>query len=673
MQVDAQGALAALPAKAGDDDGAAALVQVHEEPSMLAGKAAEVSSRALLSHRSGRSCQYCLCSVTSIAQCGVDTVTSGAQCGWKTVTSIAQCGSSFTKACYTRRRRRFSVKLTCSTNEVAKSCSVPNTCDVPKSCDVSQAFTDCLASLGSSLGSDGQQAVKYITDTSCTSLTSCKGKVTSGLSAVTKLMQDAFLSDGESAANGLVNGRKNLMQEVNNKGPSTAQAALNFAQPIIDTFKNFMVAGATQMFGPYDVGTLCSPADSGFWYMQPTDCGLFSAMGGEWTPLNAQSKFNSAKQALSTCFGKKGCLGVPTPFWDLKFQGWCMPNEVKIGISYFLGATVFEGSDVDPAAKSAAVQGLRTAVKSVRSVIEAFASSSGIDLLQIAQAVHERRAAAGENASLVEDSAAAASAVDATCGTQGNWGIELEVCFGVSLTAGGATGAFNLCISILSGCKGSTAILPNILFKVGVAMAGTTSAGGAAGSASLAIIFRDSYPTFVSRVAYGASLFITPSVDLNFLGIPLGAGVPISFGIYPTPSVPSTFAFGIAPAVKADALAQLAREVHDITDEASRMADQAGGNGFLVGVAAATHHIGQNAHHLKAHLEAHSTRQHRAHASTMAAHIDKHRSRLMHTAMKRAIPNTKPASELHLDPVDVTVGAGVGFAFCMTPMQCFGQ
>eukprot|EP00930_Biecheleria_cincta_P000887 TRINITY_DN10207_c0_g1_i1.p1 TRINITY_DN10207_c0_g1~~TRINITY_DN10207_c0_g1_i1.p1 ORF type:complete len:730 (-),score=96.71 TRINITY_DN10207_c0_g1_i1:62-2251(-) len=661
--VDTNGEPKDLPFWEEGADGATAAVgdQVDGESKIAELQNAAESHRALLTQRTGRSCQYCLCTVTSIAQCGVDTVTSAALCGTKTITSIAQCGSSLTKVCYTRRRRRWQnqYELTCSTNTVAKSCSVPNTCDVAKSCDVSQPFVDCLQSLGSSLGSDGQQAVKYITDTSCSSLNSCKDKVTQGLSAVTKMMYDAFLSSGENFATGLVGDRTGYLNQVKTKGISTARAALDVAQPIISTFKGF-VGWASNEFGPYNVGRLCSPSDSGFWYNTPTDCGLFSAMSGTWTPLNALSKFSSAKNALSACFQKKGLLGVPTPFWELKFEGWCMPDEVTTGIEYFLGATVYEGSSEDAAAASTVAQELRTAIKAVKGVIENFASSSGIGLLEIGESMHQQRAT-GKNTSLTEGAAASSS----SCGLENNWGIELELCFGVSLTYGGATSSFNLCIAILSGCKERSAVLPNILFKIEAGGGGTSSAAAAEGTVGLTLYFYDSYPTFTNRVAYGARLDITPSVDLNFLGIPLGVGTTISFGIYPSPSRPSQFAFGVEPKVGADALAQLGREVHSIADESSRQADAAGGNGFFAGVAAAMHYIGQNEHHLQTHLAALSTPQHRAHAKMMAAHIDKQRIHVEQSALEKAIHG--------VDPLDITVKSIVGFTFCMTPIQCFGQ
>ena len=496
--------------------------EVHRSP----------ETRALLSTRSEaamrkRSCNYCICAVTSAALCGTSTVTNAAICGSDSITDGAKCGWNFFQSCDTRRRRRWQnkFKVKCKTGQTAKSCSVAKSCPVANDCDVGSFFGECFNELSATLGSNEKTYAKLITDTGCSSTGSCSSKAKGGLSSSTNLMLEKILAEAKVLATNLIGSGMPFVTNVYNKAKDLAPKVKDKAVRISSSLSEF-ISGALPTYSKYDLGDVCSSSNSGFWYMTPTDCELFSAMSSI-DANNPQAKFTSAKDKLKTCVSKTGLLGVPTPFWDLKFAGWCLPSPVVTGLEYFMGALVWEGSAFDGTrAAIPSVQTLRTAVSEIKSLVADFASDSGIGLMELGRDVLRAREGREEDVSFRSG-----------CGSNANWGLGLDVAFELTVAAAGTTQTFSVSLGILSGCKGNSAVLPNLILRFGKSQGATTSAGGASTAITTQIHFYESYPAFTNRFAFQASLDITPEVELTgIIGVPLAAGVPISFGIYPSPA-----------------------------------------------------------------------------------------------------------------------------------------
>ncbi|CAJ1395251.1 unnamed protein product [Effrenium voratum] len=219
-----------------------------------------------------------------------------------------------------------------------------------------------------------------------------------------------------------------FVTNVYNKAKDLAPKVKDKAVRISSSLSEF-ISGALPAYSKYDLGDVCSSSNSGFWYMTPTDCELFSAMSSI-DANNPQAKFTSAKDKLKTCVSKTGLLGVPTPFWDLKFAGWCLPSPVVTGLEYFMGALVWEGSAFDGTrAAIPSVQTLRTAVSEIKSLVADFASDSGIGLMELGRDV--LRAREGREEGREED----VSSRSGPAAPNTNWGLGWTLAIETDLAA----------------------------------------------------------------------------------------------------------------------------------------------------------------------------------------------------------------------------------------------
>ena len=161
------------------------------------------------------------------------------------------------------------------------------------------------------------------------------------------------------------------------------------------------------------------------------------------------------------------------------------------------------------------MQTLRTAVSEIKSLVADFASDSGIGLMELGREVLRAREGCEEDVSSRSG-----------CGSNANWGLGLDVAFELTVAAAGTTQTFSVSLGILSGCKGNSAVSRCHNFGRRCLYSHYNT-----------VHFYETYPAFTNRFAFQASLDITPEVELTgIIGVPLAPGVPISFGIYPSPA-----------------------------------------------------------------------------------------------------------------------------------------
>jgi len=570
-----------------------------------------------------------------------------------------------------RRRKNFFKKatkavvkaVTCFTKNVAK------TCNVPKSCNVGESFNDCFNEIKGTVKNainEGGEYMDMISDTGCTSLNSCKSKVTDGLDAVWNVVDNA-LGALEDA----------VVSEVSSKLPNPSGVAKKMADGagnLINTVGSAAVSIGNEMgsffsnYQKFDLGDCCLRGDEGAWYMVPTDCGAFSKLGSVFTDMTgAQGHFNGAVDKFEECVTMKGMLGVPTPFFELKTQDLCMPDFIKDPLEYLLGAFEFGGSAATDLVKS---------MSSVMDTITNFAQND-LGLAQIGKAVVKRRAfpnvehdrIAQDVAVLLEgeDKKEVHGDVSGACGHQATWSVQLSVAWSqTTVSPTGESNSFGFSIGVLIGCKNDKLIVPQPVFGASIALptqGAIPKAEDVGTSSSMAggLSFSDTYASF----ALGGQANLYNSFDLGVkgsltaLGIPIKAGMAICFA-YPPIAAPNGFSFSIPFEFDAT-LNQVASKVA-VSDEHVKHNTQ-----MLVALSqgvGAIQKIDVHHHMKKAFAstsdESRTTSQHATHA---ALNVDKHKSALLEHAVKGKAKGS---------PIDIDVGGASNFNLCLL-FPCKGQ
>lgn len=621
-------------------------------------EADEPGQRALLSMRvdTSRSCHYCHCMVTDAVACGTDTVKdsatcgfkhvkSGAECGWKTVKSIAQCGNSATKVCSYGRRRRWT-GFKCSWEDVAnsceveKSCDVPKSCEVPKTCDMASTFSECLDEISDTLSGDASTYMQLVRNTECESIDECKTVVKAGLSEVSSLM-------GDAAQAKLMDWISRVQREV---GPDASAAktwagkVYNEAGPIISSVSDKLanvssqmvdyLEGASASFPKYDLGSVCTETDVGFWSVTGTDCGSFAAMQDVFDDLvNTQSKFNIAKDLFITCLTKTGLFGLPTPFMELTIEPFCLPGWIKTGAEYLIGGVL---------ASSSAIKSL---VEDITGVVQAFADAN-IGLMQLGRAMlgHSTKS----------------SGSDDVCGVKPDWGVDLTVKLALSVPGpSGESFSFSLGIGIGMGCVGGSLVTPNALLSLWVPHDHDKAATPGASTADVGVSLFNSFPSFsAARAQTGALVTVTGGVDFEpALGIPAGASLPeLSFMALPAKSAPKGLYFSISREL-GSGLEQLGARVQQAAQDAHRSATTRGASQEVQAVAAMAAAAGQMA-------GADGLRSSLAGASPDRQQVLRRGVEAVEgqTALAEAGIRHRVAS--------ITLSSELAFIFCITPAGC---
>jgi hypothetical protein len=514
-------------------------------------------------------------------------------------------------------------------------------------CPSDGTFLGCFNFVATFVTGAEKSFVSLVTSSGCSSASSCKDVINGGLatvwnqlkSGVTGIVKNQVSSvmtaTGSSRVTSIVNTLKT--------GVADAATAVNSAKTAIsDYFKSWGT------FTPWNFGgSVC--ASPGFWYMLPTDCGLFDEAAAIFTDIGSiTTHVNNAINKLSTCVQKKGLFSVPTPFFDLKWSDVCLPSFVTTPLSYFMGALIYTSN---------AAVNIAVTLLGIFNKLTAYANT--LNLMELGREYHSRRTASSTNAT-----------GSVTCGGAADWSVTFSASFGLTVqnpAAPTTTLTFSFGMALVLGCKGNAVIAPNFLMSVG--LSGSISLGGATDppkpSVTISTSFGNSYPAFKNRWSASGGLTVSPTVDLTSLGIPASLSEPYSFAYNPSGggyAAPTGVALGLSAGLGAleESAAVRARE------EAVEASD----------------------HHVAAALTSKLT------ALAESDHLDRavkavDREATLDTALKlhqhgpkiiersasarKASPAEVSLLQTGGPPVDLGVGPYVGFTFCVTPVTCFGQ
>lgn len=326
-----------------------------------------VQNRSLLSFRDGhaRRSSRCWGSVVDSAICGFKSITDGAICGWNKG-----------KKCKYGRRRRWKGFKGCDFWKKAKNCKVA------ASCDVSLDVPSCLGDLFQEVNNPYREYAEYISNTGCSSVSSCKSAVEDGLADVWELVYS-------STQSGILNLMRSGTEQFGDVAPTLVARAKQSAGSLLDGLDTAtsevreLLNGVFGSFQKHDLGKVCTPTDVGFWYYVPTDCGFFDKFGNIFSsPSAADSNWGGAVDRLRECTMKTGAFNFPTPFLDFRVQEFCLPTEVQTPVEYILGIFKFGANGATS---------LVSHFETIAAKVQGLVSSSGLDLMQIGQQMKLRR------------------------------------------------------------------------------------------------------------------------------------------------------------------------------------------------------------------------------------------------------------------------------------------
>lgn len=521
------------------------------------------------------SCKNCFCLVQDAVHCGADTVqsaalcgasyiTDAAKCGKDYITDAAKCGMNILKSCGWRRRRKLG-ELRCNFAEAAKkcdwprSCHWPNTCQWPKSCDLKQSFGECLSSITSAtnLDEEGKKILKVIINSGCSTPTGCKAQIELGLAGLTDLLREALEPQLKSIIQKMMGGTTELIADMNKYVQvvqSGSQQMISTARENIEsaagTVKEFF-SGVLPTFQKYNLGSVCTPTGVGFWSMTGSDCGTFDEMGQIFTDItNAGVHFERTASNLKTCITKKGLLGFPTPFMNLKIEQFCLPRYLVIGLEYVLGGVIYGGSL------------LANLFTKITSTISDFVTSK-LGMMQMGQTLS--RSSEYSNSTVAGPK----------CSGKPNWGMDLLIRLTINLKlAGELNVGFSLGMGIGIGCVGGFLANPNGLLQLGFAYGWALGEIGGAGienGIEFGLSWYDTMTSYASqRWSVGSYLTVSPSFNLEVgPGSFVSANLPVSLLILPDPAVPTGFTFVIRGSAEQKAgMIQLGKETSKAASEA---------------------------------------------------------------------------------------------------------
>lgn len=574
-------------------------------------------------------CQYCMCTVS---------VTDAVKCG----RSLVDCGLSWTKACGIRRRRRW--KFKCSWNPVRKHCWKDNTC-----LDSVFDFADCMKEIAGKIGGDdAQKMVKRITDTGCNSPDKCLKQVEKGIKSVFDDLKKS-VQDGASKAidevKSSIGDAKRQLKQMKRDGEVTVRYVKKAAKSLVDYLKS-LLTGIKRWRFPLRSEDLCSPAGGGRWYMKPTDCGTFTEM--KQIKKSPHKIFDHVVAKFGECLAKTGLLKFPTPFWELKWDKVCLPDEMKSGLEQFIGLWINSGRLMNK---------MNNPIGRLFGILKFATKRLGFDLSLLSREVHALR----KGLTLGSESESSA----ASCGARANWGTEYAYGMSVTFEIGRISSSFDLEFSVLIGCKNNKFLLPNIIFRLsqsyGLSARGSGGLGFSPGL-STSLTFHEEYPSFGNRAGFGASLDLGASIE-----IPKAPGMSggFSMSVFPAPSTASRpKSWGCSLSVSPTSEMQTNQSINEKVAVATREAKKTNEDQFTAVLIAGASHLQdlfQQEHYLNdVRAKAWEMKNKALKAAASFADVGHNLSAL--------------ATHAHFAGlVDIEVASTASFEFCVTPGKCHGQ
>jgi len=299
-----------------------------------------------------------------------------------------------------------------------------------------------------------------------------------------------------------------------------------------------------------NMGRMC--INTGIWYMLPTDCGAFKEMENV---LRGRSSFNNVLNKFRKCVGYKGMLKMPTPFFQLRFASFCVPEFIKKPLEYVVGAFVYGGS------------ALKNLINGAQNQVKNFVKKN-LGLAQIGRAVNMRRAFP----EMSHDEIVKAVALEEEsgedgggCGHEKNWGVTITIGLSVSFPVNDAVhliGSVTVAakhwgfgvsaeIGMFVGCINRRLKAPQPLFQFTLAYIAWSIGAVAKGSVGVGVAatltFSNNYPSFpiAKQVAIKGAFNFAIGANVPIMGMTLGVG--LGFG-FPLPAIaPKGFSFKLGP------------------------------------------------------------------------------------------------------------------------------
>jgi hypothetical protein len=540
-----------------------------------------------------------------------------------------------------RRRRRFSIRRRRRRAKILKKVKnglkdvgdgLKDVVDGAKAC-LNDDFLECLKK-----AMDNSEAFKWVP--SC-GKDSCEKKVTD-------IAKNAFSKTWGRLKDEFTKAVAHFVQKIGSTPLSGAKTAIREAKGVVKAVKPEFTAVSSTIktyikkspnYRKYNLGKLGS--NRALWYMRPTDCGAFSSLERVFSEKAVSGNhFKDAASKLKRCISKTGLMNIPTPFMELRWQSFWLPQFVVTPFEYLLGAVIYGGD----------------AGKDLAQRIEKLA-----DILL--DKVKEFKIGA-----LLESGAPQQSIEGGGCGSEKSWYFEFGAVIGVEYEPPNNEGAwaFDIGIAAVNGCKNGRVVNPNIVLNLGYGKSiwpGENSGNKgktnwpAKGDVRFFSSFGVEYPEFDmgnGRVAQDWSLEMVPAVKFTVIGVPLEGSVPINLiwtGTKDDVNDLKGYSFEVAGATEdGDLLEEGAANYENDTESGDpRLGPLAPAINSLFGAATSGQSLIDK-------------------AAYQASRVFSQR----HSLMNRATA-AMPSNQSQSTAFDFDVGASYTLSFCITVPKCFGQ
>jgi len=529
----------------------------------------------------------------------------------------------------------------CKWKTVAKSCNEPKSCTVAKSCSFSSSWSSCLSDVTKAVSGQYRNYAELITKSGCSSIEACSKAVKGGLDSVWDELADSLQS-----------GVKNIVeQRVIDKLPIDAGSIISSAKSGVDSAfgsidlsaVNDFLSGIFGSFSKYDIDP-CPPSGVNFWYMEPTDCGLFTHLSKVLTNMNnAESNFRQCEDALKECVHLTGAFGFPTPFLNFKIDSWCLPDFLETPLEYMLGAFQYAYNS-----GAALITELTTLATKLQDFVE---NNLGMNILQLGRDIKSQRLALLQS--------------NATASTAGTWSLGTGICFDMPFPALTAS----VCYHLVWGEKDGNFVPPNVAYEIvltrGIYAAAQFDAGEPEPGFTFALAFMDDYPGFLpaSDPRIGAAAGMEIALDFEIQSV-AEVGTALTVFFLPDPTAATGFCLGIS--VARDAATDLVQETMLAQAKEAQRQMHVQGQSHLAtaaGQMTALRHLGSNIDTVLRKVQIH-------HAPAL---LQKVVEKPLHEYVPTSLGQSTQESSIPPVKVNGKIETQMAMAVCLTMPKCNGQ